>query len=130
MGMDTLSRETTLSNCFVSLLKKIYSKRKESGANYFPLEEHFMLDSLLNYSRVVQAWIPLESEISFLLYAASLHKAFPLQKHASSNILKILPPKIENFQIKNSDICHISVQNIEYGYSLEPPRWGGSNEHP
>ena len=27
-----------------------------------------------------------------------------LRKHAYSNILKILPPKNENFQIKNSDI--------------------------
>ena len=27
-----------------------------------------------------------------------------LQKQAYSNILKILPPKNENFQIKNSDI--------------------------
>ena len=38
--------------------------------------------------------------------------------------------KTENFQIKNSDIFHISVQNIDCGYSLEPPRWGGSNEYP
>ena len=36
----------------------------------------------------------------------------------------------ENFQIKNSDIFHISAQNIDRGYSLEPPRWGGSNEYP
>ena len=28
---------------------------------------------------------------------------FSLRKHAYSNILKILPPKNENFQIKNSD---------------------------
>ena len=41
-----------------------------------------------------------------------------------------LPPKIENFQIKKSDIFHISAQNIDCGYSLEPPRWGGSNEYP
>ena len=33
-------------------------------------------------------------------------------------------------QIKTSDIFHISVQNIDCGYSLEPPRWGGSNEYP
>ena len=26
-----------------------------------------------------------------------------------------LPPKNENFQIKNSDICHISAQNIDCG---------------
>ena len=31
---------------------------------------------------------------------------------------------------KNSDIFHISAQNIDCGYSLEPPRRGGSNEYP
>ena len=38
----------------------------------------------------------------------------------------------ENFQIKKkSDIFHISAQNIDCGYSLEPPRprRGGSNEY-
>ena len=40
-----------------------------------------------------------------------------LRKHAYSNILKILPPKNEIFQIKNSDIFLIS-------------RRGGSNEYP
>ena len=34
------------------------------------------------------------------------------------------------FQIKNYDIFHISVQNIDCRYSLEPPHWGGSNEYP
>ena len=34
------------------------------------------------------------------------------------------------FQIKNSDIFHISAQNIDCGYSLEPPRRDGSNEYP
>ena len=38
-----------------------------------------------------------------------------LRKHAYSYILKILPPKNENFQIKNSDIFHISAQNIYVG---------------
>ena len=43
---------------------------------------------------------------------------------------------IENFTIKNwkfsdknSDVFHISAQNIDCGYSLEPPRRGGSNEY-
>ena len=55
-----------------------------------------------------------------------------LRKHAYSNKLKISPPKIESFQIKNSDIFHISARNIDCGYSLEPPRprRGGSNEYP
>ena len=38
--------------------------------------------------------------------------------------------KTENFQIKNSDIFHNSGQNIDHGYSLEPPWRGGSNEYP
>ena len=47
------------------------------------------------------------------------------------NILKILPQKKnENFQRKKSDIFHFSAQNIDCGYSLEPPRRGGSNEYP
>ena len=55
---------------------------------------------------------------------------YTLRKHAYSNILRILTPKNENFLIKNSDIFHISAQNIDCGYSLEPPRRGGSNEYP
>ena len=46
------------------------------------------------------------------------------------NILKILPPKNETFQIKKSDILHISAHNINCGYSLESPRRGDSNEYP
>ena len=53
-----------------------------------------------------------------------------LQKHAYSNILKILPPKNENFQIKTSDIFHISAQSLDCVDSLELPRQGGSNEYP
>ena len=35
------------------------------------------------------------------------------------------------FQIKkNADILHISAQNINSVYSLEPTRRGGSNEYP
>ena len=43
---------------------------------------------------------------------------------------KFYHQKHENFQIKNSDIFVISAQNIGCGYSLEPPRRGGSNECP
>ena len=43
---------------------------------------------------------------------------------------KVNHRKNENFQTKNSNIFHISAQNIDCGYSLEPPRRGGSNEYP
>ena len=34
------------------------------------------------------------------------------------------------FSDKNSDIFHISAQNVDFGYSLEVPHWGSSNEYP
>ena len=57
-------------------------------------------------------------------------KSNSLQKQAYSNIKKISSPKPENFQIKICDDFHISAQNIDCGYSLEPPHRGGSNEYP
>ena len=57
-----------------------------------------------------------------------VHFLISLWKHAYSNILKISSPKTVNFPIKTSDIFHISAQNIDCGYSLEP--WGSSNEYP
>ena len=38
--------------------------------------------------------------------------------------------KTQTLKIKNSNIFHISARNIDCGYSLEPPRRGGSNEYP
>ena len=40
------------------------------------------------------------------------------------------PVKIENFQWKMFDIFLIFAQNIDCGYTLEPPRRGRSNEYP
>ena len=39
-------------------------------------------------------------------------------------------PKIDNFQRKIFEIFLIVAQNIDCGYTLEPPRRGGSNEYP
>ena len=38
--------------------------------------------------------------------------------------------KIEKFQLKKFDIFLIFAQNIDCGYTLEPPRQGCSNEYP
>ena len=43
---------------------------------------------------------------------------------------KLHRQKTEKFQIKTFVIVQISAQNIDCGYSLEPPRRGGSNEYP
>ena len=43
---------------------------------------------------------------------------------------KFTTKKKENFRIKILIFFYISAQNIDCGYSLEPPRQGGSNEYP
>ena len=44
--------------------------------------------------------------------------------------IKNFSAKKWKFSDKNSDIFHISAQNIDCGYLLESPHWGGSNEYP
>ena len=58
-----------------------------------------------------------------------LYCKISLRKHAYSNIQKNSPPEPENFQIKTDIFFRISAHNIDCGYSLEPPRRGGSNEY-
>ena len=38
--------------------------------------------------------------------------------------------KYANFQMKDCHIFLIFAQNIDRGYTLEPPHLGGSNEYP
>ena len=45
-----------------------------------------------------------------------------------TEIFKVV--KNGNFHQKNFDIFLIFAQNIDCGYTLKPPRRGGSNEHP
>ena len=54
----------------------------------------------------------------FSLRAVKCCPFVSLRKHAYSNILKILQPKKENFQLKNSDIFQTSAQNIDCEYSF------------
>ena len=59
-------------------------------------------------------------------------KQFPLNaclitKTRLSKYIENLTTKNGKFSDKNSDIFHISAQNIDCWYSLEPPRRGGSN---
>ena len=59
---------------------------------------------------------------------ATHYENTPIQIHC-----KFYRRKNENIKMKNCDICDIfltSAQNIDCGYSLEPPRRGGSNEYP
>ena len=49
----------------------------------------------------------------------------PIQIHGKFHL-----QKLKIFRYKNYDIFHKTAQNIDCGYSLEPPRRGGSCEYP
>ena len=53
-----------------------------------------------------------------------------LRKLAHSINRDFLALKTEIFQLKIFDIFLIFAQNIDCGYTLKPPRRGGSNEYP
>ena len=55
---------------------------------------------------------------------------YTLRKHAHAIYGKSFGCKNENFHWKKFDIFLIFAQNIDCGYTLEPPRRGGSNEYP
>ena len=55
---------------------------------------------------------------------------YTLRKHVHVIYRKFFGFKNENFHRKKFDIFLISAQNIDCGYTLEPPRRGGSNEYP
>ena len=61
---------------------------------------------------------------------ASLAHTDPLRKHAHVIYSNFVRSKIKIFQQKNVDIFLIFAQNIDCGYTLEPPRRGGSNKYP
>ena len=53
-----------------------------------------------------------------------------IMKTSSFKYTANLTTKNGKFSDKNSDTFHISAQNIDCGYTLEPPRRGGFNEYP
>ena len=56
----------------------------------------------------------------------SLHLEGHITRTRLFKYIENITSKTENFQIKN---WYISAQNTDCGYSLEPPRRGGSNEY-
>ena len=84
------------------------------------------ISKLFGWKQCFIWWYALRDKLLVVLMYASV---FSLRKHAYSNIEKISPPKTENFQIKILIFFHISVQKIDCGYLLEPPRQGGSNKY-
>ena len=100
----------------------------EDHARFVAISVLFSSDSLfLLYKVAYSLWL----QIINATYKPKQYDETALRKHAYSNLLKISPPKNwKKNQIKISDIFHTFAQNIDCGYSLEPPRRGGSNVYP
>ena len=69
-------------------------------------------------------------ELNFDAFALYTFKRNHITKTRPCNIQKKIGCKNENFHWKNFDIFLIFAQNIDCGYTLEPPHRGGSNEYP
>ena len=78
--------------------------------------------SILQCALLLSAYV---SMISFLHAEVSLF----ITKTRLFKYVENFTSKNRKFSGKNSDIFHISAQNIDCGYSLEPPRRSGSNEY-
>ena len=92
-----------------------------------------ILDGSFKYvnRKIIWVHITLTPAVNYKICASVLEEAeaHNITKTCLYKYIEISPPKTESSQI-NSDINHISAQNIDCGYSLEPPHRGGSNEYP
>ena len=129
------------SRCFLIVCKKILFGSRTAGyprihimllnnSNQSSLILIFMQDSdkILKYTIKVpiRNWIG-RTDTRTEGQKPPIGYYIPLRKHAYSNILKKLPPKKWKFSDKKLWYSfYISAQNIDCGYSLEPPRRGGS----
>ena len=101
-----------------------WASTRENGPYGFPVLRFFKSPCVvfyLGYRHAVFAWSFLRVSITCLHYENTSIEIYRQFFH---------PPKIENFQIKFFDIFVSSAQNIDCGYSLEPPHRGGSNKYP
>ena len=96
---------------------------------YSPLVLPFMF---LLYLMITTYWIT-ATRLHFAdhLFLIPTHsQMYSLRKLAHAIYRYFLSSKTENFLRKKIDIFLIFAQNIDCGYTLEPPRRGGSNEYP
>ena len=68
-----------------------------------------------------------EEKHSYIIGILCHNENTPMQ-YTCTEIFNVV--KNENFQSKKIDIFLIFAQNIDCGYTLEPPWRGGSNEYP
>ena len=114
---------TSTVNC-----KIITSRRSVILVTFFFF--FFFLDFLYILADILDAFFDIESLCS---WTSLLETSYHIMKTCPCNIyrfFKLLKLKIENFHWQMFDIFLIFAQNIDCGYTLKPPRRGGSNENP
>ena len=98
-----------------------YEKSWETATIYEPCQAKMCIWGMCKQQRmcsVIRAfpvhcqnqWISFESDVERMRMHRMMWICASLREHAYSNILKILSPKNESFQMKNSDIFHTSAQ--------------------
>ena len=95
----------------------------------FHFHGNFWLN-LIDWGRCIY---PKYSHFLFLILIFSTTSPFFYLYITKTNLFKYtenFTTKNWKFQTKILTFFHISDQNIDCGYSLEPPRRGGSNEYP
>ena len=123
----TIFSQSSLTNLILKNLSEVTQEMPQSRSTVLP--SHHRKARLGN--------IKDKTEASYETTVAQRNKNELKYKRLGTIIMKTrlikyienLPPKTENFQIKNSGSFHISAQNVDCGYSLEPPWQGGSNEY-
>ena len=104
-----------------------YMTLRNSSVNFSRVQITFFFLCRQHHEAIknILIWTQYILAISILLLLLLLLLIYEaLRKHAYSNTLRILPPKYENFRMKNSGSFHSSAQNIDCGYLLDPPRRG------
>ena len=110
-------RLTKMTKIIVGLILLMTNKRSFCiGKHYLPVP--LTCNPLISFS--LSGPIEKSSNVHYDLFITKTRLFKYIEKFTT---------KKRKFSDKNS-IFHISAQNIDCGYSLEPPRRGGSNEYP
>ena len=91
--------------------------------NEFRLD--IMVNCRLHYNTSASEAIVLKDAVISVTFIAIHYENTPIQIY-----WKFYHQNIKKIQIKILIFFHISAQNIDCGYPLEPPRRGGSNGYP
>ena len=123
--------------CQVILLAKLHDMYFYKTDNFFHINHYLKSVSkvallhrfycnrrLFTICRQRMSWSTCSSEQSEQYLHCSIYPTVCITKTRLFKYIENFTTNNENFQMKNSGSIHISAQNVDCGYSLEPP-WRG-----